>query len=67
LRYLCPVRKRRGMAHSVNEGILEDFAQEPSIELAYRTTRFFDASKEGGPSRRHSTVSGDDIAEDIER
>ena len=45
LRYLCPVRKRRGMAHSVNEGIPEDRAQEPSIELVYRTTRFFDANE----------------------
>lgn len=50
LRYLCPVRKRRGMAHSVNEGILEDFASEPGIELAYPTTRFFDASREGSRS-----------------
>jgi len=48
LRYLCPVRKRRGMAHSVNEGILEDFAREPGIELAYPTTRFFNALREGG-------------------
>jgi len=49
LRYLCPVRKRRGMAHSVNEGILEDFAHEPNIDLAYPTTRFFDALREGAP------------------
>jgi len=47
LRYLCPVRKRRGMAHSVNEGILEDLAREPSIDLAYPTTRFYDARREG--------------------
>jgi len=46
LRYLCPVRKRRGMAHEVNEGILESFAQEQDIELAYPTTRFFDAQRE---------------------
>jgi len=52
LRYLCPVRKRRGMAHSVNEGILEDLVREPGIELAYPTTRFFDASKEGSRGRK---------------
>jgi small-conductance mechanosensitive channel len=46
LRYLCPVRKRRGMAHEVNEGILENFVREPDIELAYPTTRFFDAQRE---------------------
>jgi small-conductance mechanosensitive channel len=46
LRYLCPVRKRRGMAHSVNEGILEDFLKEPNIDLAYPTTRFYNAAKE---------------------
>ncbi len=48
LRYLCPVRKRRGMAHSVNEGILDDFIREPNIELAYPTTRFYDAKGERG-------------------
>jgi len=47
LRYLCPVRKRRGFAHLINEGILEDFARTDSITLAYPTTRFYDASREG--------------------
>lgn len=61
LRYLCPVRKRRGMAHSVNEGILEDFAREPSIELAYPTTRFFDAGREGGHNRKGTSSSGEEI------
>jgi small-conductance mechanosensitive channel len=60
LRYLCPVRKRRGMAHSVNEGILEDFGREPNIELAYPTTRFFDARREGGRDRTKAVKSGDE-------
>jgi small-conductance mechanosensitive channel len=59
LRYLCPVRKRRGMAHSVNEGILEDFVSEPGIDLAYPTTRFFDASREGSNSRKNNSLSAD--------
>lgn len=55
LRYLCPVRKRRGMAHSVNEGILENFAREPDIDLAYPTTRFFDAGREGSRSGKSNS------------
>lgn len=61
LRYLCPVRKRRGTAHSVSEGILEDLAREPGIELAYPTTRFFDASRERGRHRESATSRGDEI------
>jgi small-conductance mechanosensitive channel len=56
LRYLCPVRKRRGMAHAVNEGILEDFAREPDIELAYPTTRFYDAQREHKPVGQDKTL-----------
>ena len=41
LRYLCSVRQRRSTAHLINEGILEDFATEDRINLAYPTTRFF--------------------------
>lgn len=47
LRYLCPARKRRDFARRINEGILEDFTREPSIALAYPTTRFYDAAREG--------------------
>ncbi|UCD51785.1 MAG: mechanosensitive ion channel family protein [Phycisphaerales bacterium] len=62
LRYLCPVRKRRGMAHSVNEGILEDFAREANIDLAYPTTRFFDANREERPVRPRTTPSNEGIS-----
>jgi len=54
LRYLCLARKRRGFSHMINEGILEDFAREDSITLAYPTTRFYDASRESGPIERTS-------------
>ena len=30
--------------------ILDAFSAEPDIELAYPTTRFYDASREGGPN-----------------
>jgi small-conductance mechanosensitive channel len=59
LRYLCPVRKRRGMAHSVNEGILEDFAQESGIDLAYPTTRFFNAAREGKRRQTNTASPGE--------
>jgi len=52
LRYLCPVRRRRSFAHLINEGILEDFAREKSISLAYPTTRFYDALHEDKPALR---------------
>ena len=61
LRYLCPVRRRRGMAHLVNEGILEDFAREPDIDLAYPTTRFFDACREGNHGQRATDSPGSEL------
>jgi small-conductance mechanosensitive channel len=51
LRYLCPARERRATAHLINEGILEDFSRESTIELAYPTTRFYDAFREKGSNR----------------
>jgi len=41
IRYLCPPRRRRGTAHMIWEDVLEAFAAEPDIELAYPTTRFY--------------------------
>ncbi|NOZ23322.1 MAG: mechanosensitive ion channel family protein [Planctomycetes bacterium] len=49
LRYLTPVRKRRGTTHEICEGILDDFAKEPSIDFAYPTTRFYNNVVEGKP------------------
>jgi len=46
LRYITPARKRRDTSHVIYEGILDAFAQEDRIDLAYPTTRFYDAAKE---------------------
>lgn len=52
LRYLCPPRRRRSTEQSLWEAILEAFAVEPRIELAYPTTRFFERVADGeSPSR----------------
>ena len=47
LRYLTPVRARRTTGHKLNEGILLAFAQEPGIDFAYPTTRFYQNQTEG--------------------
>lgn len=39
IRYLCKPRQRRGTAQALWEGILDAFAAEPDIELAYPTYR----------------------------
>ncbi|MCD4690325.1 mechanosensitive ion channel family protein [bacterium] len=41
IRYLCPPRRRRGTAHMIWEDVLESFAAESDIALAYPTTRFY--------------------------
>lgn len=41
LRHLSPIRARRGAIHSVSEHVLQRFAEEDGVELAYPTTRFF--------------------------
>jgi small-conductance mechanosensitive channel len=45
LRYLCPPRRRRGTEQSIWEAILEAFSQEPGIDFAYPTTRFYRAEE----------------------
>ncbi len=50
LRYLVPARRRRTMDHEIAEGILEDFAQEPRVDFAYPTTRFYRNPNEGKPA-----------------
>jgi small-conductance mechanosensitive channel len=49
LRYLTDVRKRRGTAHDICRCILQEFSQEPCIDFAYPTTRFYNNLKEGKP------------------
>lgn len=55
LRFLCKVRERRFQESRVWEGVLSAFADEPSIDFAYPTMRYYNNLKEGksgagGPS-----------------
>ncbi len=52
IRYLCPVRARRGTAQAIWEEMLNAFARRDDIDLAYPTQRFFDHVREGKPAMR---------------
>ncbi|MFH1358039.1 MAG: mechanosensitive ion channel family protein [bacterium] len=41
LRYLCKPRNRRDTEQAIWEDILKDFANNPNIDFAYPTTRFY--------------------------
>jgi small-conductance mechanosensitive channel len=41
IRYLCKPRQRRGTAQAIWESVLDAFAAEPSVELAYPTYRAY--------------------------
>jgi hypothetical protein len=41
IRYLVDPRQRRGTEQKMWEDLLDAFAAEPNIELAYPTTRFY--------------------------
>lgn len=43
IRYLVDPRQRRGTEQKIWEDILEAFAKEPNIDLAYNTTRYYTA------------------------
>src|SRR6266545_4473170 len=49
LRYLCDPRKRRSSAGELWEKILDEFANLPSVDFAYRTTRHYNNATEGKP------------------
>jgi small-conductance mechanosensitive channel len=49
IRYLCDPRKRRSSEDTIWKAILDAFAQEPSIDFAYPTQRFYDNRQEGKP------------------
>lgn len=49
IRYLSDPRKRRGMAQSIWESILERFAEHDDIDFAYPTIRYYDNPTEGKP------------------
>lgn len=44
IRYIVDPRQRRGTEQKMWEDILDAFAQEPNIDLAYNTTRFYSAT-----------------------
>lgn len=50
IRYLVDPRQRRGTEQKMWEDILDAFAAEPNIELAYPTTRFYSPS--GSPQNK---------------
>lgn len=47
LRFLAPVRQRRGLNERLWEGVLDAFHEEPDIDLAYPTQRMFINAIEG--------------------
>jgi small-conductance mechanosensitive channel len=49
LRYPCPPRKRRWMAERIWERVLDEFAGEPVVAIAYPTRRVFQRSLAGSP------------------
>ena len=55
IRYMTKPRQRRTSDQVIWEAILEAFYKEPDIELAYATTRFYQAHVEG---EKHSQSSG---------
>lgn len=52
LRFLAPVRQRRGLNERIWEAILDAFAEEEAIDLAYPTRRMFVNPVEGRPGAR---------------
>ena len=50
IRYLCKPRQRRGTAQALWEAILDAFAAEPDIDLAYPTYRAFTQPGEERPA-----------------
>lgn len=49
VRHLAEPRARRGAEQAIWEGILDAFAEEPDIELAYPTRRIYSLEHQGAP------------------
>jgi small-conductance mechanosensitive channel len=47
IRYMCDPRKRRSSEQAIWEDILKAFAEQPDIEFAYPTQRFYNRGAEG--------------------
>lgn len=54
IRFLTEPRKRRGTEETIWEDILDAFHQEPDIDFAYPTQRFYDNLTEGKPGTKSS-------------
>jgi small-conductance mechanosensitive channel len=52
MRYLCKPRARRSSSTEIWEKVLDAFAELPSVDFAYPTTRRFDNISEGKPEAR---------------
>lgn len=47
MRYICNVKKRRGVEEIIWEAVLEEFANHKDIDFAYPTTRYYNNKSEG--------------------
>lgn len=52
MRFLAPVRQRRGVSEQLWEAILDALSEEPGIDLAYPTQRMYLNPVEGKPEAR---------------
>ena len=52
MRFICPVRERRGLSERIWEAVLAAFAQEDGIDLAYPTRRLYANLLEGKEGAR---------------
>lgn len=52
LRFVCPVRQRRGLTEQIWEDVLDAFSQESAIDLAYPTRRLYANFLEGKQGAR---------------
>lgn len=63
IRHICPPRRRRGVEQAIAEAVLDRFADEPRIDLAYPTTRIYRHEAEGKPALRPEGLYGEARAE----
>lgn len=61
IRYLVDPRQRRGTEQKIWEDILDAFAKEPNIDLAYPTTRFY--TLKDSPAARQPVESTEETTE----
>jgi len=52
IRCLCEPRNRRSSANAIWEEVLQAFGEEPKIDFAYPTQRFYAHATEGKPELR---------------